>query len=419
MRKPKKIPYILDAHNDTLLKLVSNLEQPEDPFFIRADTSLNINWARIVKASIDGCFYAAFSSEQNISLFDKHQHVYKMFLVLERLTAYAKVHQLPFYWQKNLCNKQPTHWHHSAFLTIEGAYALTEANALHLIDQYKDYGVVAMAPVWNQANIFGGGADSENDLTPIGRLMLERMENQGIIIDVSHMNEATFWSTLMCTNTPLIASHSGAYALVPHQRNLKDDQLQAIANTNGLVNVVFHKEFINRQNLATLENVVDHILYIGNLIGFKHVGIGSDFDGCDTPTGLENIERIPTLYRALLKRGLSEKTCCDILGGNLLTLIKTLVKPHFSDFSDRVTSSILPLHHSITGEIIEHQITFTTHKPLLRPLLLIDGIQYKPQMATNLQTRFSIPSSSPPGYHLMTLMDSSNPSHKKTNLIYL
>ncbi len=203
-------------------------------------------------------------------------------------------------------------------------------------------------------------------LTEFGRQIVQRMNQLGMLIDVSHVGEQTFWDVIKLTTKPIIASHSSVYNLVPHRRNLKDDQIKAIAKNGGVVQVNFHPGFIDKsfdvketvflKKYATemdslvkagmlefyamdylynkyaaetntmrppLDMLIDHIEYIINLVGVDYVGLGSDFDGINlTPQQLDDVTSYPLITKALVEKGYSKKDISKILGGNFLRVLK-------------------------------------------------------------------------------------------------
>lgn len=214
----------------------------------------------------------------------------------------------------------------------------------------------------------GGALNSEGKkgLTDFGKQVVKRMNELGMLIDVSHAGEQTFWDVIQLTTKPIIASHSSVYNLTPHRRNLKDDQIKAIAKNGGVIQVNFNPGFIDssfdkkeieffkkhaaeKDSLVAagmaefytmdylynkyaaevnsirppLSKLIDHIEYIIKLVGIDYVGLGSDFDGINlTPAHLDDVTTYPLITKALVERGYSEKDIIKILGGNFLRVLK-------------------------------------------------------------------------------------------------
>ncbi len=144
------------------------------------------------------------------------------------------------------------------------------------------------------------------------------MDTLGIVIDVSHVGIKTIQDILDVTTNPIVATHSGARALRDHYRNLYDWQIQDIANSGGVIGIVFYPPFLSSTSPAYISNVIQHIDYIVNLVGVEYVAIGSDFDGIGTNVviGLEDVSKFPALTMALLEHGYSQQDVEKILGGN-------------------------------------------------------------------------------------------------------
>jgi len=206
----------------------------------------------------------------------------------------------------------------------------------------------------------------QKGLTDFGKQVVKRMNELGLLIDVSHAGDQTFWDVIKITNKPIIASHSSVYSLVASRRNLKDDQIKAIADNGGVVQVNFHPGFIDSsferkekaflkkhaaQSDSLLKNgmdkwnmidymykkhaseaklmrpplskLIDNIDYIVKLVGIDYVGLGSDFDGINlTPLQLDDVTSYPLITKALVEKGYNEKDIVKILGSNFLRVLK-------------------------------------------------------------------------------------------------
>jgi len=192
------------------------------------------------------------------------------------------------------------------------------------VDWLSGQGMRIAGLTWNPANALADGAREtrHGGLTPLGRRVVARLQDLGIIVDVSHLSPAAFWDVLSSTRGPIVATHSDAWAIRPHYRNLTDEQLRALAARGGVVGINFYPEFLGA---ATLEQVVKHIDHMVRVMGIDHVALGSDFDGIDkVPRGLEDVSRLPNLTRALLAAGYTPEQVRKILGGNALRVFRNV-----------------------------------------------------------------------------------------------
>jgi membrane dipeptidase len=214
----------------------------------------------------------------------------------------------------------------AAVIGVEGGHAIEE-DLDNLIRLY-DAGMRYMTITWNNSTPWAISAQDRAShiigLSDFGKTVIRTMDSLGVIIDVSHTGIKTIEDILATTQHPIVATHSGARALHNHYRNLRDDQIIAIANTGGVIGVVFYPPFLTKsyQN-AGIREVIDHIQYIVDLVGIDHVALGSDFDGISrVPIGLEDVSDFPDLTWALLKEGYSQQEVEKILGGNFMRVFE-------------------------------------------------------------------------------------------------
>jgi membrane dipeptidase len=200
-----------------------------------------------------------------------------------------------------------------AVLHLEGAEAIDpELEALEL---WYAAGLRSLGPVWSRPNAFAEGVpfvspstpDTGPGLTERGRALARACADTGILIDVSHLNEAGFWDLARLELGPLVASHSAVHALCPTSRNLTGAQLDAIGATGGLVGIVFACPFLRRDFAddpdTPLELIAEHARYVADRIGPPHVALGSDFDGATIPAGVKDVAGMPRVIDALRDAG--------------------------------------------------------------------------------------------------------------------
>lgn len=215
----------------------------------------------------------------------------------------------------------------AALLSIEGA-DIIEGNPSILRILYR-LGVRIVGLVHSRRNLLADGvADSRTNggLSTLGIEVVEELNRLGLIIDVSHLNDAGFWDVMDCTTSPVIASHSNCRAVCSHPRNLTDDQIRALAQREGVIGINFAPGFIHPDN-ATIGRLVDHIDHIVDIVGSEYVGLGSDFDGISsTPEGLADVSQMPRITHELIRRRYSDEEIRQILGLNHLRVFKRVIQ---------------------------------------------------------------------------------------------
>jgi membrane dipeptidase len=259
----------------------------------------------------------------------------------------------------------------SALMGLEGGYAIDEK--LENVERYYNLGVRYMSLTWTHslpwAGSSGDAAGRTRGLSEFGRRVVREMNRLGMMVDVSHVSDPTFWDIVETSTKPIIATHSNARAIVPEPRNLTDEMIRAVARTGGVVCVVFYpafvepgwrekkdavdrqiaaavneagqratgrgsfrriardrvreREYLKRLPPVTAARVADHIDHMVRLVGVEHVGVGSDFDGIQAvPADLSDVSQFPNLTAELLRRGYTAEDVTKILGGNILRVME-------------------------------------------------------------------------------------------------
>jgi membrane dipeptidase len=260
----------------------------------------------------------------------------------------------------------------AALIGIEGGHSIE--GSLELLEDFYGRGVRYMTLTWSNSNEW---ADSSGDvarhggLTELGKEVVRAMNRLGMVVDVSHVSDATFWDVLKVADQPVIASHSSARALTAAPRNLTDEMMRAVADSGGVVGinffpafidegwraawnalkpervrrheevarpfrehgeaVPFHvsdavdREFTAKIGRAPFRSLIDHFLYAMEVVGPQHVGIGTDFDGIpEPPEGIDSAADLPKVTAALLEAGIGPEEMKNVLGENLLRVMRAV-----------------------------------------------------------------------------------------------
>ena len=261
----------------------------------------------------------------------------------------------------------------AAMLGVEGGHMIEDK--IENLDALYARGVRYMTLTWNNSTSWATSAADETTkgdslahtgLTDFGKKIVARMNELGMLIDISHNGEQTFWDVIKLTKKPIIASHSSVWKFCHHRRNLKDDQIKAIAKNGGVIHLNFYAGFLDSTyekkaaqliakhkpeidslvahgaqpdyaGIITMEKykdetnairpplslLLDHLDYIVKLVGVDYVGLGSDFDGIEAPPReLNGVQDFPLITKALLERGYNKKEIRKILGENFLRVFK-------------------------------------------------------------------------------------------------
>ncbi|MFY0692554.1 MAG: dipeptidase [Paracoccaceae bacterium] len=220
----------------------------------------------------------------------------------------------------------------AAILHIEGAEGIDRD--LHNLDVLYQAGLRSIGPVWSRNTIFGHGVPfrypSDGNvgpgLTQDGIRLVERCDALGIMIDLSHLNEAGFWDVARVSSKPLVATHSNVHSICPHSRNLTDAQLAAIRDSGGMVGLNFAVAFLRADGRmiddVPLSQMLAHLDHLIDRLGEDHVGLGSDFDGAEVPQELRCVAGLPKLTDAMTQHGYSEALIEKLCSENWLRVLE-------------------------------------------------------------------------------------------------
>ena len=202
---------------------------------------------------------------------------------------------------------------------IENGYAI--GKDIGLLEYFKKRGIVYMTLCHNGDNDICDSARGNNEhggLSPFGKEVVEQMNRLGILVDLSHASEKSFYDALEVSKVPIVCSHSSARALCDHPRNLTDDQMRALAKADGVAQTTVYNGFLRKEGQATIIDAVEHLCHAAKIMGVEHVGLGTDFDGDGGVPGLADASEIINFTRHLLRRQFSEQDIRLIMGGNFL-----------------------------------------------------------------------------------------------------
>ena len=210
----------------------------------------------------------------------------------------------------------------AAILAVENSDALEKSP--HVLPLLHQLGIRAMTLTHSTRSWAGDGCEVEGGagLTGFGRRLVDQLNELGIVVDVSHLNEPGFWDVVGMTQAPFMATHSCCRALCDHPRNLRDEQLQALVEKGGVVGITFVPAFIAATE-PTLAGLLDHIDHAVSIAGIDHVGLGSDFDGGGDL--VQDATCLPEITVGLAARGYAEADIRKILGGNQLRLLQQVI----------------------------------------------------------------------------------------------
>ncbi len=311
----------LDSHCDTPMLFDRNIR------FNTRDPRVKVDIHKMYEGHLDGIVMAAYLKQGSRDKDALQAASAKAFSLLSRIEEMVAANSL---YAGIACTPQDVFRlkrenRKAVMLGIENAYAigLDIAN----IERFREKGVVYMTLCHNGDNDVCDSACGNREhggLSAFGRQAVREMNRVGMMADLSHASEESFFDVLECSRAPVVCSHSSCRALCNHPRNLTDDQIRALAKAGGVAQVCIYGGFLRDDGKAGLPDVVAHINHMAGIAGIDHVGIGTDFDGDGGVPGCDSAAEVINLTRRLMAEGYSEEDIAKIWGGNFMRLMETV-----------------------------------------------------------------------------------------------
>ncbi len=225
----------------------------------------------------------------------------------------------------------------AALMGMEGGHMIDDS--LAVLRDYQRLGVRYLTlshsvnTNWSDSS---GDTPKHNGLTDFGKEVVRELNRLGMLVDISHVSDKTFWDAMETSKAPLVASHSSLRSISGHPRNMTDDMIRALGGKGGVIMINYSRSFLSNElyeaglknvplaerPAVSWEKIVEHIDHAAKLVGATHVGLGSDFDGTTVPDGMDDVSMLPKITAALLDKGYSEQDVKNILGENILRLLE-------------------------------------------------------------------------------------------------
>jgi len=354
---PDPVPFpklaVFDGHNDLLLRLFQSPERREK-IWLKGDGRGHLDLPRMKAGGFAGGFFAIFVPSPNegdpvdwLAMMDKPPYALPMPALMTHDQAQAAALSMVahFLWMEQasdgafrICRDLDTlraclsGGVIAGILHMEGAEAIDPD--LEALQQFHALGLRSLGPVWSRPTIFGHGVpfvfpghpDTGPGLTEAGRRLVRECNRLGIMVDLSHLNEAGFNDVAAVTDAPLVATHSNAHAITPSSRNLTDRQLSMIRESRGMVGLNFATVFLREDGRENpdigWEPLLRHLDHLITVLGEDHVGFGSDFDGATMPAPLGDVAGLPRLVAALQAHGYDAPLLRKLCQGNWLGVLE-------------------------------------------------------------------------------------------------
>ena len=313
----------LDSHCDTPMFFDQQID------FASRDPKILVDLHKMTEGHLDATIMVAYlkqlelTDEALLAATTKANHILDE---IEAMVAKSQSHVNIAYTPADLYRLK-AEGKKAIMLGIENGYAI--GNDIRNVERFRNRGVVYMTLCHNGNNQLCGSArfnDEGLGINAFGEQVIHEMNRVGMMIDISHAGEQTFYDTLNISTKPIVASHSSSRTLCNHPRNLTDEQLRALAAKGGVAQVTLYNGFLKEEGMATIQDAINHLNHMVKIMGVEHVGIGTDFDGDGGIIGCASASELINFTRCLLKERYNKEDIRRIWGGNFLRVMEEVQK---------------------------------------------------------------------------------------------
>lgn len=315
--------FVLDSHCDTPTQIVRGRDLSKD------NENAHIDIPKLKRGGVDAAFFALYIPAR-LSENAAYECALRQYEAVKDVVQ-SNPCSVAFALTEAQAHENKANGLFSVFLGLENGSPI--GHSLERLQEFYDKGVRYMTLCHSKDNQICdscAGNRTWGGLSPFGREVVAEMNRLGMLIDVSHVSDDTFYDVLECSTSPVVATHSCCRALADHPRNMTDDMIKALAAQGGVMQVNFYPVFLQDDYelesqssvIPSYSRIADHIDHVVELVGIDHVGIGSDFDGIEVaPDGLEDISKMPVLFDELRRRGYSEDDLAKLASRNFFNVL--------------------------------------------------------------------------------------------------
>ena len=326
---------VVDTHIDT----TQMLARPGWDFMVRheaarGEDSNQVDLPRAREGGLDAAFFSIYMP----GTITGPEAVKRALVMIDNVHRLAEQHPNDIVLATTAAEGRAAHkaGKFAALMGMEGGHMIDDS--LSVLRDYQRLGVRYLTlshsvnTNWSDSS---GDKPVHNGLTEFGKDVVRELNRLGMMVDISHVSDKTFWDALETSKAPLVASHSSLRSISGHPRNMTDDMITALGSKGGVIMINYSRSFLSNElyeaglknvppaerPTESWEKIVEHIDHAVKLVGATHVGLGSDFDGTTVPDGMEDVSKLPKITAALLAKGYSEQDVKNVLGENILRLL--------------------------------------------------------------------------------------------------